>query len=94
MRLQWLALLVAAGAAVSACGSSASPTVLDTEKLERAIERSSRAQRGVDAHVSCPSGTRQKQGLTFSCTAVVDRRTTRFVAIQVDGSGHVRYEGR
>ena len=86
--------LVAASLAVSACGSSGSPTILNTEKVERAIERSSLAQRGKHAQVSCPSGVHQKKGLVFSCTAVVGRGSTRFVVTELDGSGHVRYEAR
>jgi hypothetical protein len=86
--------VIAASLAVSACGSSESPTILNTEKIERAIERSSLAQRGQDARVSCPSGVHQKKGLVFSCTAVVKQDSTRFVVTQVDGSGRVRYVGR
>ncbi|MEA2401335.1 MAG: hypothetical protein QOK00_1738 [Thermoleophilaceae bacterium] len=96
MRLQRLSLLVAAaGVAVSACGSAEAPTMLDTEKVERAIERSSLAQRGIETHVSCPSAVRQRKGSRFSCTGIVrERGSTRFLVTQLDGSGHVRYEGR
>jgi len=85
---------VAASLAVTACGSSGSPTILNTEKVERAIEHSSLAQRGKHAQVTCPSGVHQKKGLVFSCTAVVKRGSTRFVVTELDGSGHVRYEAR
>ena len=87
-------VLVGASLAVTACGSPGSPTILDTEKVERAIERSSLAQRGAHAQVSCPSGVHQRKGLVFSCTAVVKRETTRFVVTELDGSGHVHYEAR
>ena len=86
--------LVATSLVVGACGSSESPTILNTEKVERAIERSSLAQRGAHAAVSCPSGVHQKEGLVFSCRAVVRRSSTQFVVTELDGSGHVRYEGR
>jgi hypothetical protein len=86
--------LVTASFALGGCGSQESPTILNTEKVERAIERSSLAQRGAHAAVSCPSGVDQKEGLAFSCTAVVGRKSTRFVVTELDGSGHVRYEGR
>jgi hypothetical protein len=86
--------LVAALFAVTACGSSDSPTILNTEKVERAIEHSSLTQRGTHAQVSCPSGVRQKRGLVFSCRAVVRNRATRFVITQLDGSGRVHYEAR
>jgi len=87
-------LLAAASLAVTACGSSGSPTILNTEKIERAIEHSSLAQRGIHAQVSCPSGVHQKRGFVFSCTAVVKGGSTRFVVTELDGSGHVHYEAR
>jgi hypothetical protein len=92
------AVLVAVSLALGACGSSgpaassARPTVLNTEKIERAIARSSLAQRGVTAQVSCPSGVQQTRGLSFSCTAVADGGSTDFVVSQLDGSGNVHYE--
>jgi Domain of unknown function (DUF4333) len=86
------AVLVAASLAFTACGSSGAPTILNTEKIERAIEHSSLAQRGKHAQVSCPSGVDQKKGLVFSCTAVVARDSTRFVVTELDGFGHVHYE--
>jgi hypothetical protein len=66
--------------------------MLDTSKVERAIERSSLAQRGVRPKVSCPAGIAQEKGLVFSCTAVVEGVRTRFVVTQQDDAGHVRYE--
>ncbi len=85
--------LVAAGVAASACGSSAPPTILNTEKVERAIERSTLAQRKLRVHVSCPSGVHQRKGLVFSCTAVGARGSrTRFVVTQDDDAGQVHYE--
>jgi hypothetical protein len=87
-------VLVAASLAVTACGSPGAPTILDTEKVERAIEQSSLAQRGMHARVSCPSGVHQKKGLVFSCTAVVKSGSTRFLVTELDGSGQVHYEAR
>jgi hypothetical protein len=85
----------AAALAVTACGgSSGSPTIVNTEKVERAIEQSSLAQRGQHARVSCPSGVHQAKGLVFTCTAVVGRNSTRFVVTELDGSGRVHYEAR
>jgi hypothetical protein len=86
--------VVAASLAISAGGSSAAPTILNTEKVERAIERSSLSQRGVHAVASCPAGVQQQKGLKFSCTAVVKGIGTRFVVTELDGSGHVQYEAR
>jgi hypothetical protein len=82
------------GLGATACGSSQSPTILNTEKVERAIERSSLAQRGRQVQVSCPSGVHQKKGLVFSCTAVAGRGSTQFVVTELDSLGHVHYEAR
>jgi len=93
-RLLLASVLVTAVVAFTACGKSEAPTILNTEKVERAIERSSLVQRGKRAAVSCPSGVHQKKGSEFACTAVVKGKSTRFVVTQVDGSGNVHYEAR
>ena len=89
-------LLVAASLTFAACGKTETKiaTILNTEKVERAIERSVKAQRGKTATVSCPSGVHQKQGLVFSCTALVKKVSTRFVVTQQDGAGRVLYVAR
>jgi hypothetical protein len=87
-----LALIVGFSLVLAACGSSESPTTLNTEKIERAIAQSSFAQRGQRARVSCPSEVPQIKGLKFSCRAVVGSVSTRFVVVEQDGSGHVHYE--
>ncbi len=87
-------VLGAAGLAAAGCGGSDAPTILNTEKVERAIEQSSMAQRGKLPRVSCPSGVHQKKGLGFTCMAVLDRKTTRFTISQLDASGRVHYEAR
>jgi hypothetical protein len=98
VRLAVLAAILATSLAVSACGGamirSKSATILNTEKIERAIQRSAMAQRSEHAIVSCPSGVHQKQGVTFSCTATVGRSSTQFVVTQLDGSGDVHYAAR
>jgi Domain of unknown function (DUF4333) len=86
--------VVAASLAIGSGGSSAAPTILNTEKVERAIEQSSLTQRGVHAVASCPAGVRQQKGLKFSCTAVVKGIGTTFAVTELDGSGHVHYEAR
>ena len=87
-------VLIAAGIAVTACGSSRSPAVINANTIERAIANSSLAQRGLHAQVSCPSGVPQKQGLVFDCTAVVNRDSTTFVVTELNGSGALHYEAR
>ena len=85
-------VVVGAVLAVIAVGSPATPTILDNEKVERAIERSSFEQREKVARASCPSGVHQSKGRTFTCTVAVGKATTRFRVMQLDDGGHVRYE--
>jgi hypothetical protein len=93
--MRFFAIVVAClGVAGAGCGSSESPTILNTEKVERAIESTSLAQRGIHAQVSCPSGVHQKKGLVFTCTAVVKGDSTRFVVTQLNDSGQVHFEAR
>ena len=89
-------LLIAASLTVAACGTSDTKdvTILNTEKVERAIEKSVSVQRNKTAHVSCPSGVHQKKGLVFNCTALVKRESTTFAVMQEDGAGRVHYEAR
>jgi hypothetical protein len=85
--------LAAAGLAVTSCGgTAAAPTILNTEKVERAIESSSLAQRKKRVHVTCPAGVHQKKGLIFNCATMSTHGTTRFVVTELDGAGHVHYE--
>jgi hypothetical protein len=94
-RLTFAGILVAAGLAAAGCGgSSKGPTILDTEKVERAIESSSLAQRGEHARVTCPSGVHQTKGLSFTCTATIASGSTPFTVTQLDGAGHVHYAAR
>jgi len=94
-RVTAAAAIAAVAVAVTACGKSEEPpTILNTEKVERAIEQSIAEQRGRNARVSCPAGVHQKEGLEFACTAVVKRTSTRFVVTQRDGAGQVHYEAR
>lgn len=78
--------------ALAACGSSDPSPVLDETKIERAIERSSQVQRGLNASVTCPAEVAYEKGGTFECIALVGAVRTRFVVTQTDSAGHVRYE--
>ncbi len=87
-----IAVALTAGSFVlGACGSSKSTTILNTEKVESAIEHSILNQRGQAASVSCPSGVHQEDALVFTCWATVGSNDTPFVVTQTDASGHVRY---
>lgn len=94
-RWTWIALtlaaLVGAGCGGGTKTVTVSPTILDTEKVERAIEDSAKQQRGVRPRVSCPAGVAQQRGNTFRCVAVVGKRRTTFVVQQVDDGGNVTY---
>jgi hypothetical protein len=84
-------VFVLAGLALSACGSSGPPRVLNTVKIEHAIEQGALAQRDKRIDVSCPSGVKQKKGLVFTCTAVFYGGHARFLVTEVDGVGDVHY---
>ena len=85
--------LVAASLTAAACGGSTKTvTILNTEKIERAIERASLAQRDKRVNVSCPSGVHQKKGLVFSCTAVGRNIRTTVRVTTLDNAGNVRFE--
>jgi hypothetical protein len=100
VRCRWLGRslvagsLVAASLAFGACGSSSKVTVLNTEKVERAIERSTLTQRDKKVVVSCPSGVHQKKGLAFTCLAVGKTGRTSFAVTQTDGAGQVHYRAQ
>jgi hypothetical protein len=88
-----IAVALTAGSFVlGACGSSKPTTILNTEKVESAIEQSILNQRSQVASVSCPSGVHQQDALVFTCWASVGSTATAFVVTQTDASGHVRYE--
>ncbi len=87
-------VLVAPSLLVIGCGSSNPPTILNTEKVERAIEQSTLTQRRKRVNVTCPSGVHQVKGLTFTCTAVFKGGTTQFVVTELDGLGNVHYAAR
>ena len=96
-RLLIAGVIGAATLTLAACGSSQSTaestTILDTERIERAIEQSSLAQRAKHVQVSCPSGVHQMAGSVFACT-VIKGGSARFVVTQLDASGRVRFEAR
>jgi hypothetical protein len=89
-----LAAALAATAVLAGCGGSSQVVILNTEKVERAIEQSIAQKRHLTAQVSCPSGVHQKKGLSFTCVATLPHGTTVFDVKQVDGRGNVTYVGR
>jgi major membrane immunogen (membrane-anchored lipoprotein) len=84
---------VAATAVLVGCGDSDKPKILDTERVERAIERSVLQKRKIRAMVSCPSGIELKKGKKFRCIANYTGGRTPFLVTQTDDEGAVRYVG-
>jgi hypothetical protein len=74
--------------------SQAPLVVLKIAGVERAIKRSIRSQRNLDATVQCPRQVLQRAGLVFKCTATVNGRSYPFTVTEVDGRGNVRFVGR
>jgi hypothetical protein len=94
VRLLASALAACALAALTACGDSApAKKVLNTEEVERAIEKSIREQRKLDSSVTCPVNIEQKKGNDFSCYADVNGKRFEFKVTQTDDDGHVTYLG-
>jgi Domain of unknown function (DUF4333) len=89
------ATLIAAAAAVlvlAGCGGSDKPRILDTERVERAIEQSILQKRHLVARVSCPSGIERKKGKRFRCLATYKGGRTPFLVTE-DDRGAVHYVG-
>jgi hypothetical protein len=86
-----IALAVMA-AALPGCGSGR-PPILDTERVERAIQDSIYAKRHLRATVSCPSGTPRKKGHVFRCLATYRGGQTPFVVTEDNDRGAVHYVG-
>jgi hypothetical protein len=85
--------VAAAALALPGCGSSAKPRPLDTERVERAIEKSILQKRHLTASVSCPSGIERKKGKRFRCLATYKGGRTTFLVTQDDDRGAVHYLG-
>ncbi len=85
-----LAVTLAAGALLGACGSSSS--TLDTGRVERAVSASILAQRGLRTTVTCPSNVPLKAGYSFTCNAKLDVGTYPVTVVVTNSKGHVRYE--
>lgn len=70
---------------------TSSPVILNTERVEQAIQASILQQRHLRSSVSCPVNIEQRQGVVFYCRASVGGRSFPVVVTQVDGRGHVRF---
>lgn len=70
---------------------TATPVILNTDKVERSIQASILSQRHLSSTVSCPVNIIQKSGVVFDCVATVGRRRFTVVVTETDGRGHVVY---
>jgi hypothetical protein len=95
VRTTLIAIVATAGLSLAAagCGDSDKPKILDTERVERAIEQSILEKRDLKATVSCPSGVERKKGRKFRCVATYKGGTTPFLVTQDDDKGAVHYIG-
>ncbi len=82
---------LATALAVGACGSTSTAPILNTERIERAIEQATLTQRNKRVNVSCPSGVLQKKGVVFTCTAAYKGGSGSFIVTETDGAGRVHY---
>jgi hypothetical protein len=78
---------------LSACGGGSPKVILNTERVERAIEASIKTQRHLTAAVTCPVPIVQKKGNNFTCFATVNGKRYPFRVTQTDDKGHVTYVG-
>jgi Domain of unknown function (DUF4333) len=90
------AALMAAAGAISGCGGDSGGfdknKVLDTERVERAIEASILEKRHLRATVTCPSGIEKKKDVKFHCLATYRSGKTTFLVTE-DEKGAVHYVG-
>lgn len=70
---------------------TSNPVILDTERVELAIQASILTQRHLHSSVSCPVNIEQRQGVRFYCQATVGRRAYPVLVSQVDDRGHVTF---
>src|SRR5437763_16702931 len=93
MRARWACLIsvVVGATGATGCGGG-TPKILDTERVERAIEQTVMQKRHLKATVSCPSGIEQQKGLVFRCIATFTGGQPPFVVTEA-GGGAVHYVG-
>jgi Domain of unknown function (DUF4333) len=74
-------------------GNTAPLVILNSGKVQRAIEASILAQRHLRSSVSCPAQVLQRAGVNFACTAIVGGKSYPFAVTETNSAGHVRYVG-
>lgn len=67
------------------------PVILNTNRVEQAIESSILQQRHLRSTVTCPVNIEQRRGVRFFCQATVGHRNYSVSVNQTDGSGHVSF---
>lgn len=99
LRIIGLVLSFVAGAGVLAAvavlagwwSRTSDPVILNTIRVESAIEQSIKTQRHLSSNVSCPVNIVQKAGVVFKCIASVGGKQFDVVVTETDGKGHVVY---
>lgn len=70
---------------------SSNPVILNTDRVEQAIQTSILQQRHLQSSVSCPVNIEQRRGVVFYCEATVGSRNYPVVVTEVDSKGHVTF---
>lgn len=70
---------------------TSNPVILNTVRVEQAIEASIKSQRHLSSKVTCPVNIVQKKGVVFRCVATVHGKRFEVVVTETDGNGHVVY---
>jgi hypothetical protein len=77
-------LAVALGAAVTACSSSAPPTIDQHEIVTTLLTTLHRQRPSITIQAACPSGIPPKVGATFTCSVSLDGVAVSY-AVQISG---------
>jgi hypothetical protein len=87
------ALVVLAGLLITACGSTATPGIVNPKRVAAAITTAISRERHQNATVTCPTGIALRKGVKFYCAAQIGREIAPFRVTQTDSSGHVSFVG-
>ena len=67
--------------------------VLDSHRIQLAIQDAVRSKRHVNTTATCPAAILQAKGLTFTCTAKIKKGVASFRVTQTDNNGHITFIG-
>ncbi len=75
----------------AATGAAKPKALLNTHRIELAIEQSVLSQRDVHVKVICPKAIPERKGRDFHCIATEGRVRTPFAVVQRNDEGYVTY---